>query len=53
VGSVEGRPAILVFEKQELPATPDYFMLIDWQDGEVARIRDYRYARCVMAAAKF
>jgi RNA polymerase sigma-70 factor (ECF subfamily) len=50
VGSVEGRPAILVFNPQA-PAVPTYFILIDWVDGRVARIRDYRYARYVIADA--
>jgi len=52
VGSVEGRPAILVFNAQEPSEAPVYFMLIDWVNGEVARIRDYRYARYVMADAE-
>jgi len=52
VGSVEGRPAILVFNAQEPSGAPVYFMLIDWVNGEVARIRDYRYARYVMADAE-
>jgi RNA polymerase sigma-70 factor (ECF subfamily) len=52
VGSVEGRPAILVFNAQEPAGAPRYFMLIDWVNGEVARIRDYRYARYVMADAE-
>lgn len=53
VGSVEGRPAILVFNPQEPATVPAYFILIDWVNGEVARIRDYRYARYMMADAQF
>ncbi len=46
VGSVEGRPALLVTEAPE--DRPSYFILIRWQDGRIAAIRDYRYARHVM-----
>jgi RNA polymerase sigma-70 factor (ECF subfamily) len=53
VGQVEGRPAILVFNPQEPSGAPCYFILIDWVNGEVARIRDYRYARYVVADAEF
>jgi RNA polymerase sigma-70 factor (ECF subfamily) len=53
VGSVEGQPAVLVFNAQEPSGAPSYFMLIDWLNGEVARIRDYRYSRYVMVDAEF
>lgn len=52
VGSVEGRPAILVFS-QDTSGTPSYFILIDWVNGEVATIRDYRHVQYVMADAQF
>jgi RNA polymerase sigma-70 factor (ECF subfamily) len=51
-GYVEGRPAVLVFNAQEPDGAPSYFVLIDWVDCEVTRIRDYRYARYVMADAE-
>lgn len=53
LGSVEGRPAILVSDPQQPSAAPYYFILIDWENGAVARIRDYRYARYVLADAEF
>ncbi len=53
VGSVEGRPAILVTNPQRPSAPPYYFILIDWENGAVARIRDYRYARYVITDAEF
>jgi RNA polymerase sigma-70 factor, ECF subfamily len=53
VGSVEGRPAILVFNPQDASGRPSYFILIDWVDGEVVSIRDYRHAQYVMADAQF
>jgi RNA polymerase sigma-70 factor (ECF subfamily) len=53
VGSVEGRPAILVFDTQDSSGTPQYFILIDWVNGEVVSIRDYRHAQYVMTDAQF
>ena len=47
MGLVEGRPAILVSD-----ASGEFFILIDWMDGKVARIRDYRYARYMMTDAQ-
>jgi RNA polymerase sigma-70 factor, ECF subfamily len=53
MGSVEGRPAILVFNTQDISGGPSYFILVDWVNGEIAAIRDYRHARYVMAEAEF
>jgi RNA polymerase sigma-70 factor (ECF subfamily) len=53
LGRVEGRPAILVSDPQQPSAAPYYFILIDWENGAVGRIRDYRYARYVMTDAEF
>jgi RNA polymerase sigma-70 factor (ECF subfamily) len=50
VGFVEGRPAILVSEPAD--PTPRYFISIEWADGKIVRIRDYRYARHVMNDAR-
>jgi RNA polymerase sigma-70 factor, ECF subfamily len=47
-GLVEGRPAILVFDPSEPDAGPKYFMLVDWQAGKVANIRDFRHAPYVV-----
>jgi RNA polymerase sigma-70 factor, ECF subfamily len=47
-GLVEGRPAILVFDPSEPNAGPKYFMLVDWQAGKVANIRDFRHAPYVV-----
>ena len=43
-GSVEGRPAILVFDPGEPNGAPKYFMLLGWNADKVATIRDFRYA---------
>jgi RNA polymerase sigma-70 factor (ECF subfamily) len=53
VGLVEGRLAILVFNPHDPSGAPSYFILIDWVNGEIVRIRDYRHARYVMADTEF
>ncbi len=53
LGSVEKRPAILVFDPQDLSRRPRYFILIEWANGEVVLIRDYRHVDYVMADAEF
>ena len=52
-GLVEGRPAILVFDPNEPDAGPKYFMLVDWQAGKVATIRDFRHAAYVIDGLEF
>ena len=44
---VEGREVIAVFEKGA-GTTPSYFMWLEWRDGRISFIRDYRYARYIM-----
>ena len=51
LGSVEHRPAILVYDAQSAAVRPVYVVLLRWDDGHVAYIRDYRYARYVMQDA--
>jgi len=51
LGTVEQRPAILVYDPRESSSQPIYFMLLAWDDAQVALIRDYRYARYVMRDA--
>lgn len=52
LGLVESRLAILVYNLQSGLSKPAYFMLIDWYDGKVLHIRDYRYAQHVMRDAE-
>ena len=47
-GSVEGRPAILVFDPDAPEGPPKYFMLLGWSADKVASIRDFRHARYVV-----
>jgi RNA polymerase sigma-70 factor (ECF subfamily) len=50
-GLVDGRPALLVLNPASPEAPPSYFVTIDWKDGHVARIRDFRHARYVAEGA--
>jgi RNA polymerase sigma-70 factor (ECF subfamily) len=51
LGIVEDRPAILVYDPREESSQPAFFMLIEWDAGQVSRIRDYRYAHHVLRDA--
>jgi RNA polymerase sigma factor (sigma-70 family) len=48
---VEGREVIAVFEPGAGPG-PSYFMWLEWRDGRISFIRDYRYSRYVVDEAK-
>ena len=52
-GSVEGHPAILVFDPNAPGAGPKYFMLLNWQADKIADIRDFRHAPYVIEGAEF
>jgi RNA polymerase sigma-70 factor (ECF subfamily) len=45
-GSIEGKDVVLAFDHDE--ASPSYFVLIEWLDQKIVKIRDFRYARYVM-----
>jgi RNA polymerase sigma-70 factor (ECF subfamily) len=51
LGTVEGRPAILVYGAGDAPSQPAYFVLLTWDNAQVSLIRDYRYAPYVMRDA--
>ena len=47
-GLVEGRPAILVTSPDRPDGPPRYFILIRWENGRIAGIRDFLFADYVM-----
>lgn len=51
-GLVEGRPAVVVLDPTRPAGLPVYFMLIDWRDGRLLAVRDFRYARYVVDGAE-
>ena len=48
---LEGREVIAVFEDCADPK-PSYIMWLEWRDGRISFIRDYRYVRYVTADAE-
>ena len=51
-GLIEGRPAILVFDPAA-PSAPKYFMLLRWDGGKIAAIRDFRHVAYVAEGVEF
>jgi len=51
LGLVDGEPAIIVLGSDE-PVATLYFILLQWEAGEVRTIRDFRYARYAMEGAQ-
>jgi RNA polymerase sigma factor (sigma-70 family) len=45
---MEGREVIAVFENRTDPK-PSYIMWLEWREGQISFIRDYRYVRYVLA----
>ncbi|THD45035.1 MAG: sigma-70 family RNA polymerase sigma factor [Bradyrhizobium sp.] len=50
-GLVDRRPALLVVDPNDAAAPPSYFVLLEWIDGDVAAIRDFRHARYAAESA--
>ncbi len=50
-GEVDGRPAIALV--REGSDTPAYFLLIEWADGRIRLVRDYRYVPYIADQAGF
>jgi RNA polymerase sigma-70 factor (ECF subfamily) len=48
---LEGREVIAVFEDHAAPK-PAYMMWLEWRDGRIGFIRDYRYVRYAVADAE-
>lgn len=51
-GLVDRRPALLVFDPDDMGGRPLYFVLLGWARDQVVSIRDYRYARYAMEGAE-
>jgi len=51
VGMVEGRSAILAYDRDTESKQPAYFILLTWENDRVATIRDYFYAPYVIRDA--
>jgi RNA polymerase sigma-70 factor (ECF subfamily) len=53
LGAVDGQPAALAFDPEDLAAPPIYFVLLRWDGGKLVDIRDFRYARYATEGAEF
>ena len=51
VGAIEGRPAMLVFDGAGPMERPAHFVLLDWSENRIAKIRDFLFAPYVLEAA--
>lgn len=52
-GCVEGTPAMLAFDRNDPSGPPVYFVLLTFEGDNLVAIRDFRYARYVMADASW
>ena len=50
LGAVEGRPAMLVFDSTGSMERPAHFVLIDWSESQIVKIRDFLFAPYVLEA---
>mgnify|MGYP002651037709 FL=1 len=50
-GLIDGQPAVLVREGDDPSVPPSYFIMLEWADGKIVSIRDFRYARYVVESA--
>jgi RNA polymerase sigma-70 factor (ECF subfamily) len=50
-GLIDGRPAVLVREGDDASVPPSYFIMLEWSDGKIVNIRDFRYARYAVEGA--
>jgi RNA polymerase sigma-70 factor (ECF subfamily) len=50
-GLIDGQPVVLVRESGDPSAPPSYFIMVEWSDGKIVNIRDFRYARYVVESA--
>jgi len=50
-GLIDGRPVVLVREGADPSVPPSYFIMLEWADGKIVNIRDFRYARYIVESA--
>jgi len=50
LGRAEGRPALFVSDPSDPAGRIGYVILLDWADGKIIAIRDFRHARYVMTS---
>jgi RNA polymerase sigma-70 factor (ECF subfamily) len=50
LGAVEGQPAMLVFDSTGSMERPAHFVLIDWSESRIIKIRDFLFAPYALEA---
>jgi RNA polymerase sigma-70 factor (ECF subfamily) len=50
LGAVEGRPAMLAFDKSGSMEKPAYFVLLEWREDRIVAIRDFLFAAYALEA---
>jgi RNA polymerase sigma-70 factor, ECF subfamily len=50
LGAVEGRPAMLAFDRAAAAPKPAHFVLVEWRDDRIAAIRDFLFAPYALEA---
>jgi len=51
-GMVDRKPALLVFDPDDVLGMPMYFVVLEWMHDRVVSIRDFRYARYTLEGAE-
>ncbi|MDA9412695.1 RNA polymerase sigma70 [Bradyrhizobium sp. CCBAU 45384] len=51
-GFVDRRPAIIMFDPQDPSGPPRYFVLLDWENGNIVNIRDFLFATYAIEGAE-
>jgi RNA polymerase sigma-70 factor, ECF subfamily len=51
-GLVDRRPAVIVHDPRTPSQAPSYFILLEWADGRLVNIRDFRFARYAAEGAE-
>lgn len=51
-GVVDGKPAVLMLDAQDVDGRPLYFVTLEWRGDEIVAIRDFLFARYVLESAE-
>ncbi len=51
-GSVEGHAAVIAHDSSDPSGKPIYFVLLEWKDGQIVKIRDFYHARYAIEGAE-
>lgn len=53
VGVAEGRLILVVSDPQDATSKPTYVVLLEWRDGQIVNIRDFRWAKYITDGLAF